>query len=121
LDTKSTEAINNNEKLYWKADVYCSVMQSTDGGETWVQYDKDRQEHFCGVYHEDENTGHDIASQFLNKVSTKVFLCLKNNEINSLIDHPQHCTEYYRSPTEGWALGWCIRNFNNTAPSKGEN
>jgi hypothetical protein len=121
LDTKNPKTINNNGELYWKADIYCSVMQSTDGGETWVSYDKERQEHFCGVYHEDKNTGHNIASQFLNKVTSKVFLCLKNNEINTLINHPQQCAEYYRSPTEGWALGWCIRNFNKTAISKGKN
>jgi len=113
LDSTSTMAIINSEKIYWKADVYCSVMQSADGGETWFPYDQDKQDHFCGVYHEDANTGHNIASQFLNKVSSKVFLCLNNNEINSLIDQPQQCTEYFRSPTEGWALGWCIKNFTN--------
>jgi hypothetical protein len=112
-DSTSTRVINYSEKIYWKADVYCSVMRSTDGGESWVPYDQDKQEHFCGVYLEDANTGHDIASQFLNKVASKVFLSLKNNEINSLINQPQQCTEYFRSPTEGWALGWCIKNFTN--------
>jgi hypothetical protein len=112
----SKNEISKNEKKetnnnFWSVDVYCSVMQTKDGGKSWLSYTKEAQEHFCGVYLKDNNSGYKIANEFLNKVSSNVFSSIRENEINSLIDHPQQCTEYYSNETEGWALGWCLRNF----------
>lgn len=101
----------NAEEYIWTADIYCSVMQTTDSGITWFPYDKGKQEHFCGVYLKDQNSGYNIAADFLNRVTAKIFECSGNNEINLLIDHPQQCTEYYLNGGEGWALGWCVKNF----------
>lgn len=100
-----------NNKILWSADIYCSVMQTKDGGKSWSSYTKEAQEHFCGVYLKDNNSGYKIANEFLKKVSSNVFSSFKNNEISSLIDHPQQCTEYYSNEAEGWALGWCIREL----------
>jgi hypothetical protein len=108
---KSDGNSENNQQFDWTADIYCSVMQTTDAGITWFPYDKGKQEHFCGVYLKDQNSGYNIAGDFLNKVTTKILDCSKNNELNLLIDHPQQCTEYYRSENEGWALGWCVKDF----------
>ena len=99
------------EQFNWTADIYCSVMLTTDAGITWFPYDKGKQEHFCGVYLKDKNIGYNIAGEFLNKVTTKILDCSKNNELDLLIDHPQQCTEYYRNENEGWALGWCVKDF----------
>jgi len=107
----SAKSIKNAEEYIWTADIYCSVMQTTDAGITWFPYDKAKQEHFCGVYLKDRNSGYNIANDFLNKVTTKIFNCSKNNEIDLLIDHPQQCTEYYLNGREGWSLGWCVKNF----------
>ena len=68
-------------------------------------------EHFCGVYLKDKNSGYSIASDFLNKVTAKILANSKNNELDLIIDHPQQCTEYYRSADEGWALGWCVKDL----------
>ena len=103
--------VENADEYIWVADIYCSVMQTTDSGSTWFPYDKGKQEHFCGVYLKDNNSGYNIAGDFLNKVITKILDCSNNNKLNLLIDRPQQCTEYYSSASEGWALGWCIRSF----------
>jgi hypothetical protein len=87
-------------------------MKTTDGGISWYPYDEEKQEHFCGVYLKDENTGYKVASEFLNKVTMEINYYYLTNKLDSILDHPQQCTEYYKSPDEGWALGWCIRNFN---------
>lgn len=96
----------------WSADIFCSVMMTTDGGITWLPYDKKEQEHFCSVYLKDQNTGYQIAGSFLSQVTRKIFNYLNDDEINLLIDNPQQCTEYYSNENNGWALGWCLKNFN---------
>jgi hypothetical protein len=120
-----TNISNTNQNLSspisWKADIYCSIMKTTDGGKTWLPYDEDKQQHFCGVYLKDENTGYNVATDFLNNVTNEIITHSEKNNLDSLIDHPHKCTEYFRSAEEGWALGWCIRNFNKAKLSKGEN
>jgi hypothetical protein len=102
----------------WKADIYCSVMQTTDGGKNWVPYNKEKQEHFCGVYLKDPNSGYKVASDFLNKVTTLILSNNIDDEINLLLNKPQQCTEYFRSADEGWALGWCLKNFDHQSMAK---
>jgi hypothetical protein len=98
-------------QILWKADVYCSIMKTTDGGNTWFPYEEEMQEHFCGVYLKDKNTGYKVANEFLNKVTSEINNYSQNNKIDSLVDRPHKCTEYYRSADEGWALGWCVRDY----------
>ena len=107
----SMTSINSSSEFYWQADIFCSVMQTTDGGNTWIPYEQGKQEHFCGVYLKDENTGYDIAGDFLSKVTEKIKTCSEKNELDLLINNPQKCTEYYRNAEEGWALGWCVKNY----------
>jgi hypothetical protein len=102
--------LKNNYKL-WSADIYCSVMHTMNGGITWEPYSQEQQEHFCGVYLKDENTGYKIASKFLHKVSEKIFASIYNNQVDLVINRPQQCTEYFSNEEEGWALGWCLKNF----------
>jgi len=104
----------NHSQILWKADIFCSIMKTTDGGVTWFAYDQEKQKHFCGVYFNDENTGYKIASDFLNKVIERVIYYTKKDELDQLVNHPQKCAEYYRNAEEGWALGWCIKNFGKT-------
>ncbi len=112
LETAPSQ-INTNQDIlfYWKADIYCSVMHTTDGGITWLPYAKEKQEHFCGAYLKDSNTGYNIASEFLGKVSEVISIYNKKDEINNLVGNPQQCTEYFNNPEEGWALGWCVKNY----------
>ncbi len=98
--------------LTWQAELFCSVMLTTDNGITWLPYEKKEQEHFCSVYLKDQNTGYLVASSFLSTVTREIFKYLKKDEISFLIDNPRQCTEYYKSSEEGWALGWCLKNFN---------
>lgn len=117
---KNWKAESNNESgiqttysdFEWKADIYCAIMKTTDGGNTWFPYENGKQEHFCGVYLKDENSGYNVASEFLQKVTMEINNYYLTNKLDALIDHPHQCTEYYRNPEEGWALGWCVRNFN---------
>lgn len=102
---------SNNEKNVWSANIYCSVMQTTDGGRNWTPYSKEKQDHFCKVYLKDPNTGYQTAYEFLNKVTSTIIISLDNNNINSLVDNPQQCTEYYSNENEGWALGWCVKEL----------
>ena len=118
---KSWTAANNisfinlktTPEILWRADIYCSIMKTTDGGNTWLPYEEEKQEHFCGVYLKDPNTGYKVASEFLNKVTSEINNHYENGNPDALIDHPHQCTEYYRSADEGWALGWCVRNLKN--------
>ncbi|MBK9097722.1 MAG: hypothetical protein IPM14_06245 [bacterium] len=103
---------SNRAEIYWKADVFCAIMKTTDGGNSWIPYDDGKQEHFCGVYLKDENTGYKVASEFLNKVTMEVNYYYMTDKLDSLLNHPHQCTEYYKNPKEGWALGWCVSNFN---------
>jgi hypothetical protein len=102
---------SNNNKTIWSVDIYCSIMQTTDGGANWLPYSKDKQEHFCKVYLKDPNVGYSTASEFLKKVTEKIIIKIKNNDIAKLINHPQQCSEYYSNEIEGWALGWCIKDL----------
>lgn len=108
----SVASIKDTNPILWKADIYCSIMQTTDGGNKWFPYEEGKQEHFCGVYLKDANTGYRVASDFLNKVTNEIITCSENNKLDALIDHPHQCTEYYKSADEGWALGWCVKNYN---------
>lgn len=108
----SVASIKASNPVLWKADIYCSIMQTTDGGNTWLPYEEEKQEHFCGVYLKDPNTGYRVASDFLNKVTNEIIICSENNKLDALLDHPHLCTEYYRNSDEGWALGWCVKNYN---------
>jgi hypothetical protein len=80
-------------QILWKADIYCSVMKTTDGGNTWFPYEVGKQEHFCGVYLKDANTGYKVANDCLNKVTNEIITCYEKNKLDSLVDHPQQCTE----------------------------
>jgi len=95
----------------WSADIYCSVMQTTDGGKSWKSYTKEKQDHFCKVYLKDPLVGYNTAYEFLNKISNKIFRFIATNEIINLINNPQQCTEYFCNESEGWALGWCVKAF----------
>jgi hypothetical protein len=108
----STGIQSDSPEIYWKADVYCAIMKTTDGGNSWIPYVDGKQEHFCKVYLKDENTGYKIASEFLNKVTMEVNYYYMTDKLDSLLNHPHQCTEYYKNPEEGWALGWCVKNFN---------
>jgi hypothetical protein len=105
-------SIKDSNPILWKADIYCAIMKTTDGGNIWIPYEEEKQEHFCGVYLKDENTGYKVASEFLNRVTMEINYYYMTNKLDSILDHPHQCTEYYKSPDEGWALGWCVRNFN---------
>jgi photosystem II stability/assembly factor-like uncharacterized protein len=107
----SSAGLNSSSKILWQADIYCAIMNTTDGGKIWLPYDQEKQEHFCGVYLKDENTGYNVASDFLYKVTNQITMYSEKNELDLLIDHPQKCTEYYRNEEEGWSLGWCVKNF----------
>jgi len=96
---------------YWSADIYCSVLHTFDGGNTWVAYSNEQQEHFCSVYLKDKNTGYNIGYEFLTKVTKKIRDQIIIDQIISLMNHPQQCTEYYSDEKSGWALGWCLKNF----------
>jgi hypothetical protein len=100
-----------SSRILWSAEIFCSVMQTKDGGTTWVPYTKEKQKHFCRVYLKDPNAGYETADEFLNNISKKIFNCFKNGDLRPLTDHPQQCTEYYSSKDEGWALGWCVKEF----------
>ena len=114
LQTKSPV----NKNILWSADIYCSVMQTNDGGLSWSAYDKEAQEHFCGVYLKDNNSGYKIANEFLNKVTAKIFASYREDEFTKLINQPQQCTEYYSNEKDGWAIGWCLKNFNQYKNTK---
>lgn len=97
----------------WSAEIYCSVMKTDDGGLTWKPYLKEPQEHFCLVYFKDKNTGWMVAEEFLIKVVNTINTHIQNGDIESLMNQPLQCTEYYTNVDAGWALGWCIRGFEN--------
>jgi hypothetical protein len=102
---------SNNDKIIWSADIYCSIMKTTDGGANWLPYSKEKQDHFCKVYLKDPNVGYCTAYEFLKKVTEKIFINIKSNAIVKLINQPQQCTEYYSNESEGWALGWCVKDL----------
>jgi len=91
----------------WSADIYCSVMNTTDGGNTWNQYNDEEQDHFCQVYFKNENTSWQTAEEFLQKVVNTI----RSNDLESLNNKSTQCTEYYTDMDNGWALGWCVKNY----------
>ena len=97
----------------WSAEIYCSIMTTSDGGSSWIPYLQEPQEHFCMVYFKDNNTGWKVAEEFLIKVVNTINTYIEDDNIELLIDQPHQCTEYYTSVDSGWALGWCIRGFKN--------
>jgi len=99
------------DQILWCADIYCSVMTTTNGGSSWQPYADKEQEHFCLVYFKNNNTGWQTAEEFLNKVVVTVNTFIERNDKESLIEKAYQCTEYYTDIYSGWALGWCIKNF----------
>ena len=110
VNSNISESINYSQYM-WSADIYCSVMNTTDGGNTWSQYNDEMQEHFCQVYFRNENTGWQTAEEFLQKVTSTIQLFMKKNDLELLNKKATQCTEYYTDMTSGWALGWCVKNF----------
>jgi len=110
IDKKVIDKPPTNNSL-WSADIYCSVLQTTDGGSSWLPYTKERQEHFCKVFLKDPNVDYKTASEFLAKVTKDILDSLSKNKTEGLIDHPKQCTEYYSNENEGWALGWCAKEL----------
>lgn len=108
---KETDKTKNNNNFLWNVDIYCSVMNTNDGGNTWKPYIQEQQDHFCNVYFKDGNTGWKVAEEFLSKVVTIINEYLKDDKEMLLIDKPNKCTEYYTNVDSGWALGWCVKNF----------
>jgi hypothetical protein len=86
-------------------------MRTTDGGINWIPCTPGMQEHFCRVYLKDPNSGYRPAVEFLRTVCEKVQNFIYRNETGELINHPQQCTEYYSNQDEGWAVGWCLKDF----------
>ena len=80
------------------------MLQTTDGGSSWLPYTKEKQEHFCKVYLKDPNVDYKTASEFLAKVTKDILDSLSKNKTEGLINHPKQCTEYYSNENEGWAL-----------------
>ncbi len=102
---------NLNAPKSWSADIYCAIMLSSDGGESWIDYPKKQQEHFCQVYFEDNNTGWKVAEEFLSNVIDTIVLAKETGEFESKIGVVFKCREYYTDIDEGWTLGWCYKNL----------
>jgi len=106
------KAISQTETdIVWSADIYCDVMQSTDGGENWTPYPKKQEEHFCAVYFKDENTGWKVAEEFLQKVVSTITSNFSKDNWEQEIGVPQKCREYYTDMNTGWWVGWCYNNM----------
>jgi len=110
VNSKPFKLINDSQYL-WSADIYCSVMSTTDGGNTWNPYTDEMQEHFCQVYFRNENTGWQTAEEFLQKVTGTIQFFIDKNDLESLYSKSTQCTEYYTDMHNGWALGWCVKNY----------
>ncbi len=95
----------------WSTDIYCDVMQSTDGGESWIPYPKKQEEHFCAVYFRDKNTGWKVAEEFLQKVVGTITTYLSNENWEEEMGVAQKCREYYTDMNTGWWVGWCYNNL----------
>lgn len=108
---KESKTIQLPDHFLWNAEIYCSAMNTNDGGITWQPYLNNQLEHFCNVYFYDKNTGWKIAEEFLTKVVTSIDQHIKKGKIDLFVDKPHQCTEYYTDMNSGWALGWCIKNF----------
>jgi hypothetical protein len=111
LDDKKVNDKSTTNNLLWAAEIYCSVLQTTDGGSSWLPYTEEMQEHFCKVYLKDPNVDYQIALEFLAKVTKVILDSLSKNKTEGLINHPEQCTEYYVNENEGWAVGWCAKEL----------
>lgn len=109
-----TEESSYSENYLWSVEIYCSAMKTSDRGITWKPYLLEPQEHFCKVYFKDENTNLKVAEEFLSKVVNLINERLTKGELDSLVNSPVQCTEYYTDTQSGWALGWSIRSFENS-------
>jgi len=97
---------NNGFAISGKKDFFIT----SDKGKNWkIQNEKTIQ--LCSVYLKDENTGYNIGYEFLTKVTKNISDQIIDDQIISLMNHPQQCTEYYSDEKSGWALGWCLKNF----------
>ncbi len=70
-DKKVIDKSSANNSL-WSADIDRLVLQTTDGGSSWMPYTKEKQEHFCKVYLKDPNVDYKTASEFLAKVTRDI-------------------------------------------------
>jgi hypothetical protein len=116
-DTNSFKPDCTERKL-WCADIYCSIMITTNGGSSWQPYTDKEQEHFCLVYFKNNNTGWQTAEEFLNKVTITVNTFIERNEKESLIEKAHQCAEYFTNADSGWAVGWCVKNFQFNSPNQ---
>ena len=106
------EAVKQNiANIKFRTDIYCSVMNTFDGGKTWTPYHNIKPGHTCFVYLKDPNTGYLSAYEFLSRVSNSIFKCYRQGNLSLLTDHPSQCTEYYSNRDTGWAVGWCLKEF----------
>jgi len=108
---KPNEEISIPENYLWSVEIYCSVMNTNDGGVTWKSYLLEPQEHFCMTYFKDENTKSKVAEEFLSKVVNVINERMTEGKLDSLVNSPVQCTEYYTDAQSGWALGWCTKSF----------
>jgi hypothetical protein len=106
-----SEMIRQPDHFLWSAEIYCSAMNTKDGGITWEPFLGNQQDHFCNVYFNDKNTGWRVAEEFLSRVVNVINKYVQNDKVKMIIDKPNKCTEYYTDINEGWALGWCVKNF----------
>ena len=104
-------ATQNDVSRIWSADIFCSITISTDGGNSWKEYPKKQEEHFCSVYFKDENTGWKVAEEFLNSVTDSIKKAIQTGEHISKTGVVHKCREYYTNNNEGWTLGWCYKNL----------
>ncbi|QQS37575.1 MAG: hypothetical protein IPM56_06370 [Ignavibacteriales bacterium] len=109
-DTKIISEINTSE-LFSSMDIHCAIIHTTDSGKSWYPYSSGKQEHFCRVYLRDPNVGYQTAFEFLSKITSEINDRIKSKDDGLKLNAPQQCTEYYTNETEGWALGWCVKNF----------
>ena len=98
--------VKPNSDAKWSTDVFCSVMHTKDGGESWSPYNNEQQDHFCAVYLKDQNVGYKTGCDFLTAVTASIIASMGNGTVNTLRNEPQQCTEYYSDEDSGWALGW---------------
>lgn len=100
-----------SDKFICSGNIHCSAMKTTNGGINWIPCSPGMQEHFCCVYLKDPNSGYQPAIEFLQTVSRKVMDCIHSKETGELTNNPHQCTEYYSNQDEGWAVGWCLKDF----------
>ena len=105
------DEVSSIDPHLWSAEIYCSVMNTTDGGITWNQYTEEMQDHFCQVYFKNENTGWKTSEEFLHKVVSTIKSFINKNGTETLSKKAYQCTEYYTDMNSGWALGWCVKNY----------